>query len=411
LQKEITGLIVANMRPALPDSIDDFQFFESDDATLDAYVSYRRGRHVLDQPRSVESIEEAIEHFETALSIDPDYPAAHAGLCSAKTALYELDGAASLVAEAERICARAFEIGPRLPIVLRSVANLNVRTGDLQAAERNYRSALEIDSQDAASLAGLARVYERMRQQDEALGLIARAIDLQPGNWRMINYLASMHFRSGDYEKAADAYRKVVYLDGTNHIAFGNLGAASLMLARFSEARNALIASLEIEQNRIALTNLGIAHYYLGEFAESARVHREAVALADQPASGWLSLADALYFSGETEKALAAYETAAKLAEERLTVNPAAPEMLTTLGWAKAMLGETADAREFLTRCLDVAPDDPYSHYFVAIFEANFGDERSALAAAKGALDRGYSAAMLAAEPHLAGVDLSAVLQ
>lgn len=411
LQKEITSLIVANMRLALPDMIGEFEAVESDTATLDAYVSYRRGRHILDQPRSAETMKKAIEQFEAALDIDPEYPAAHAGLCNAKTVLYQLDGAVDLVEEAESTCARAIESGPRLPVVLRSAANLKLLTGDLDDAESIYEQALEIDGQDAESLAGLARVYERMRRPDEARSLIMKAIDLQPGNWRRINQLASMYYRAGDYEQAADAYRKVVYLDGLNYVALGNFGAASLMLARFSEARNALIASLRIERSQFSLSNLGIAHYYLGEFEESAEIQREAVAMAEQSATGWLSLADALYFGGEAGAARDAYQKAADLAGERIKVNQADPTMLMTLGWADAMLGETAKARELLTRSLDVAPDDPYSHYFMAIFEANFGDSEAAVAAATDAVSRGYPVAMLTSEPHLAGIDLSSVLQ
>ena len=402
LQREITALIVANLRTALPETLQLDPAYESPDADIDAYVRFRQGRDLIDGPKSESGIRAAIDKYQEALAIDPGYAAAHAGICDAYTALYQLNSAPSAIESADTACAGALANGPRLPLVHRAIGRFRLATGEVSAAETAFRQALAINDVDASAMIGLSRVLRRDRRLGEAEDLIREAIELQPGNWRAMNSLGGLYFGLGRFTDAVEQYQRVSFLNPGNHIVLGNLGSANLMLGNFETAREHLTASIEIEPQQQYVSNLGIVHYYLGRFRESAQHHRQAVAGTPDAPEAWLALGDALYFAGERSLASEAFEEAARLAQAQMAIDPSDPATLTTLGWAQAMLGNLDDASEILEEALSVAPDDPYSHYYLALLLARQDRPEDALMSIASAIDTGYSQAMLRAEPYLA---------
>ena len=401
LQSEISDVVVANLQAALDQNISGDDLIISAAANPNAYVLYRRGVDVLHQPRTEESIAGATALFTSALNIDPEYPAAHAGLCSANTALFELTRSPTDIDAAERSCAAALTVGPRLSQVLNAVGRLYIVTGRNSEAEEVYQQALETNEQDANAMRGLANIARRAQDFDTAEELMQKAIELQPGNWNAISSLGGLYFRTGRYRDAAAEYLKAVYLDPYNFVALGNLGSASLMAGDFRLARQAIERSLEIETNPTIYSNLGIVHYYLGDYRESVDVHRKVVDLSPESHASWLNLADALHFAGEKSEAAEAFAEAARLSEIQLRVNPEDAEALTLLAWARAMNGELEEAERLATRALQVDPGDPYSHYYAALIHLKSGRQDDALDSLEAATETGYSANMLAAEPYL----------
>ena len=401
MQQEIARLVVANLKIAVdPNSIEIENYYDGA-PNDDAYYLFLLGREAYMRPRSVANITEAIGYFDQALVADDHYPAAHAGRCAAFTALYDLQSDTSHIELAENACAKAMTIAPQLPLVIRAVARLYERTGRQQDAERMYLRALELNEQDAMALEGLALIRRREQRFDEAESLMRKAINLQPGNWRLINALGNMHFRMGQFVEAIAEYRKVVYLDPGNFVTLGNLASANLMIGDFTAARDALEKSMAIEDNATFRSNLGIAHYYLGDFADSIDAHRRAVELAPNSSSSWIGLADALYFGGQQDEALLAYQKVRTLSREQVSINQDDTESLMYLAWASAMTGELDEAAAHAAKAVELDPADPYSHYFDAIVKLKRGEPDAALSALELAVDTGYPLAMLAAEPIL----------
>jgi tetratricopeptide (TPR) repeat protein/DNA-binding winged helix-turn-helix (wHTH) protein len=402
VQKEVTDLTVANLRIALEADTESW-LAESYVATdLDAYVLYRQGREIFDAPLTTESLEEARALFTESLRLDPGYAAAHAGLCSSYVQGYLHTGETELIAQAENSCARALISNPNLYMVLTALGDLYQATNRLEQAELAYRSALERNPQDVLAMSGLADTFQRQNRLDEAELQLQRAIAVQPGNWRTINAMGAFFFGRGRYAEAAAAFRDVVVLDAYNWQAQGNLGSALLMSGRFNDAAAALERALEINPDQGSYSNLGIVYYYLGKFDESAASHRLAIEHTPRSQIGWLNLADALYFAGDSEAATAAFLRTAELCEERLAINAGDTESLEALAFATAMLGKHARARELMERALQLAPNDPYPYYYDALVRQQAGDTQGALDAIEAAVERGYSKIMLQAEPYLA---------
>ena len=401
VQREITELTVANLRVVLPEETQMLFPNEYDGLDVDAYIMYRRGKDRLNEPMTEDVLREAVNYFKQALTLDPGYAAAHAGLCSAYTARYTLASDPQFIDDAERACAAGMAANSNLHMVYTATGDLYSQTGNLPDAESAYLSAININGQDVLAMEGLAAVYERQQRFEEAEQLMIEAVQLQPGNWRTLNSLGRLYFRNGMYSEAADAYARVVALDPRNAKGHGNLGSSLMMVGDFEGAAEALQASLELEPGRTYFSNLAIIYYYLGRFDESVLIHRQAIEESPNQSFVWLNYGDALFFSSEPEKATAAFRRCAEIAEKLLDVDPGRAEVMYELAWAKAMLGDIEGARQLVDRSMSIDPDDPYVHYYDALVSVKEGRYDHAIVALQKSVAGGNPAIMLANEPHL----------
>ena len=339
--------------------------------------------------------------LQQALDIDLQYAAAHAGLCDAYVARYELSNSTDDIESAENACASALASNPRLYMVHTALGELYRRTWRTAVAEDAFDEALTINSKDAQAMIGLSSVYVRQHRYAEAEQLLHTAIATQPGNWRNINGLGGFLFIMGRYGEAAHAYRQVVFLDPENYQARSNLGSALTMAGDFEAGKRVFEESLAIKESRAAYSNLGVIYYYLGEIENSVATLRKAVEWSPEEAVRWLNLADALFFSGQREEAATAFRRAADLGESRVAVDPTDFDTFFVLAWAQQMLGASEKANASVARGRKIAPMDPYGFYYDALISVRVGEHESALTSLHFAVDNGYPVNMLAAEPYL----------
>jgi TolB-like protein/tetratricopeptide (TPR) repeat protein/DNA-binding winged helix-turn-helix (wHTH) protein len=402
MRDEITEFAVANVRVALPPEIQRMPIPEQAASNLNAYMAYRHGKDLFEEPHTLELLENVIVHYEQALALDDQYAAAHAGRCTTLVARYELSTSDEDIAQAEVACALALESSPRLHMVHTALGELYRRTNRYGEAKNAYSQALLINPKDARAMAGLARVFQREQRNDEAERLHHEAIEIQPGNWRSINNLGRFYFSTGRYKEAANAYRQVVLFEPDNFQVRTNLGSALMMAGDFEAGSRVFEESLEIQESDSAYSNLGVTYYYSGEFENSVTANRKAVELLPQQPINWMNLADALYQAGHSAEAEEAYEKGTDLAERRITVDQDDFDTICVLAWGKQMLGESQVARDYIERGMSIAPSDPYGFYYSALIDVQAGQHDPALNALRLAVDNGYPVTLLAAEPFLA---------
>jgi len=401
MQDEITSLIVANLRVALPENTQTAADSAVSVGDIDAYGLYRRGMEELHKPATAQTINRALDWFRQSLEIDSEYAAAHAGICLAYSTGFKVVDDSNYIVEAEPACATALALNPNLNIVHDALGDLSWETGKQRAAEASYLRALAINQNDALALTGLAAVYTSQQKLAEAEESLRRAIALQPGNWRSYDELGSFLYQNGRYGEAAAAYGEVVSLDARNMQGWGNLGTSLMLSGNFFDAAPAFKRSIEIEPEVDAYSNLGLMYYYLGNIDAAVTALENATELAPDDHLVWANLGDALSFSDEEARATQVFGRAERLAESRLAINRKAAGTTIDLAWIKAMLGKMEDAEELVVRAQRLAPNDPYVHYIHGLVLTRLGERSAALAKLETAVDMGYPLVMLAAEPHL----------
>jgi adenylate cyclase len=401
IQDEITKVIVANLRVALPSLADAPVYSTAETASFDAYLAYRRGMDIIHRPLTSASTAEALAAFRASLAVDPDYAAAYAGICLTYSAAYDVLRELEYIAQAERSCGAALERNPNLIVVHDALGELYLRTGRYADAERSFTRALAIHANDVPALTGLANAYSSQQRLVDAESRYRQAVGLQPGNWRAYDWLGKFFYANGRYREAAEAYREIVAIDDGNATGWGSLAAAWLLTGDLDAAAQASQRAMALDPSAQTIANAGMVHYYLGELSEARALLERAIATAPQYHVAWSNLGDVLAFSGDTEGARAAFTEAERLTRAQLEVNTQNADRVIDLAWITAMLGRLDEARGLIDRARALAPDDPYVDFYEALVRVRGGDTDAAIERLEAAVERGFSRALIRAEPHL----------
>ena len=404
IRDEITELTAANVQIALPKTEKGRLYYASDDPSVDVYVLYRRGIDASRQPWSSESVDEALEWFDAALALDPDYAAALAGKCDVYVNGFSVTSDPAYIDNAEAACSRALELNPNLDVVHTALGDLYRAIGQHADAESAYAQALQTNPGNSNALTGLGITYMLQQRRAEAEKTFARAIGLHPGDWSAYNALGSFYYRSGRYADAAAQYEYVVALDRSNMMGLSNLGTAQMLSGDFTAAADTLKEAIAIEPRPNSYSNLGLVAYYRGELDEAIDYHRKAVELVPNDHLKRSNLGDALWVAGRRDEAIEVFESAGMHGAAALEVNPNDPTTQLDMAWISTMLGEHAEAQDFIVLARAESPDDPYVDYIEGLIRAHNGDPDAAFAALERAIGKGYPREILAADPQLAAL-------
>lgn len=402
LLDEITELTVANVRVALPGAAPDTFELGNEDPGLDVYLLYRRGVAAARVAKTPGAVTAALEWFDKALSIDPDYAAAHAGKCVLYVDAYSETSDAAFVKDAESACGRALLLNPNLDVVYTALGDLYTVTGENESAEEAYLKALGLYAGNVDALIGLGEIYRRQQRPVEAEASLHRATGLHPGDWAAYNALGTFLFRSGRFTEAAEQYGIVVDLDNSNVQGLTNLGSALFLAGEFAAAEPQFSRANELQPRAPTYQSLGVVLLYLGRFDEAVSALREASVLAPLDYLVRANLGDALWVSGRRREATTEFRIAQQRALAGLKVNPNDAFILMDLAWIEAVLGNGAEGMLLIERAKALVPEDPYVYYYEALILQRVGNEGAAVAALFNAVELGYPPLLLARDPLLA---------
>jgi tetratricopeptide (TPR) repeat protein len=125
------------------------------------------------------------------------------------------------------------------------------------------------------------------------------------------------YFLKGEYDRAARAFQDVLLDEPLNPRAWSYRGIALAHLGRGPEAEQALSRAIELgPQNGEAWFHLGVARSLRSEWPEAVSAYRHAVACLPEDLVAWHRLGVALAESGEEDAAGAAFERALVLSRE-----------------------------------------------------------------------------------------------
>lgn len=371
----------------------------------DALRFYLVGRAALNEPKSTESLTDAVTAFEASIKHDPHFAEAFSGLCQAHLGWYVTYQDTEHFEAAEAACTRALRINKSLGEVYAAMGSLHFYSGQYEEAEAELLQARKLLQDSAPVLEDLGKVYRAQNKLVLAERTFHEAIEKDPANWSVYKSMGNFLFRTGRYQDALPYYKQVTVMERDSAAAYNNLASAFFMLGNFGSATIAWRQSLDLEPTHTAYMNLGNSLYYQGRFEESVAVYRKAINLGGSDARVWGSLAASCrYASGEEQCAADAYSRAIELINESLAINPSDADALSRLATYLARSGRSAEAREALMRVEALNWDDPNIPYFVAQALLALGDTDAALSELKRAIVLGYPKVLLAGDPGLSDI-------
>ncbi len=242
----------------------------------EAYALFLQARHIRLQ-NNPEAYEKALQLYQQALAIDPNYPPALEGLAE----MYVYHGLFGLlpVDEASRHAReaidRALTIDPQFGV---GVAGLGwiamLYDHDMAASARHFERALMLDPTDLDIIDGVAFLAEAIGRLDTAVAFKEYAVARDPAGPVGHFDLALAYLKVGRPQDAEASVRIVLTLHPEH---FGAWAVLSLALLANGETQAAVEA---IEQETIEtyrLSGLAFAHYELGQQDESDKFLAELI--------------------------------------------------------------------------------------------------------------------------------------
>ena len=160
--------------------------------------------------------DKAINYFQQAIEIDPNYALAYTGVARAYLPMALTSGVPSWEAmpKAKAAALRAIEIDETL-------AEGHITLGlvmfwydwDWQASEKQYLRALELDANSAEGRFSYAHLLSNSGRHEQALAEIKRSRELDPLSLVTNALEGQILFFAGRYDEALDRLRKTIDLD------------------------------------------------------------------------------------------------------------------------------------------------------------------------------------------------------
>ncbi|MEW6078972.1 MAG: tetratricopeptide repeat protein [Thermodesulfobacteriota bacterium] len=227
---------------------------------------------------------------------------------------------------------------------------LSYQSGDMAAAENEFRQAISLQPDFAGALTSMGIIATEKGSPVEALPLLETAVRLCPSDSEAHNALGRAYYQAGQVEPAIRHGRRALELDPGNAAAANNLGAIFLGTGDAGEALPHLKRALELSPD-LAETNIniGIAYDKLNDPVTAAFHLFRAVYLApDAP----VARAELGLFLVRQEK----YQDARTHLEKALALRPDFSKARLALSAALAGQGLTDEA---VAQCRKVLADHP----------------------------------------------------
>jgi tetratricopeptide (TPR) repeat protein len=194
--------------------------------TPQAHEAYVKGRHLLDQ-RLLPSLEQAREQFDRAIALDPQYPAARAGMADTYSAMADFGVAspAEMRPQAMKEARRALELDPQSAEGHAALGRAQfLFDWDFAAAERSLKRSISLDDDYMPAYQTMAWLQSARGHHDEAIAAARRALQLDPVNIARYTELAWVLSLGRRYDDALREIDRALLIDPKSfsaHLARG----------------------------------------------------------------------------------------------------------------------------------------------------------------------------------------------
>jgi len=224
IQSEIATAIAGALRAAL--TLQETERLASRPTeNLAAYEAFLLGRQSLAR-RTTSSIAEATNYFQQAVNLDRQFALAYVGLADAWQLQVDYGGLAVELAvnKAQPLVEKALQLDDQLGEAYNSLASIREYARDYEAAERNYRRAVELapNYADAAHWYGLF-LMQSLGLPQRSIPWFERALELNPLSAITLSNYANNLEQLGRFDESLVAIQKSLAMHPEGMLAHASM--------------------------------------------------------------------------------------------------------------------------------------------------------------------------------------------
>lgn len=290
---------------------------QSSTASAAAHEAYLKGRYYWNK-RTEAGFKKAIEYFEQAVGIDPNYALAHVGLADCYNLLpnYGFLPPKESFPKAKAAALKALKIDDALAEAYASLGHLRFfYEWDFPGAEKDFKRAIKLNPSYATAHQWYALYLSAMRRREEAIAEIEQARQLDPLSLIINTNMGDVICDAGQLDRAIEQYRKTLELDPGFSAAYVSIAWAYEVKGMHDQAIAAIQQATRLSGERPKhMALLGVAHARAGRRAEALSILDELKERWKRQAGRAWAIAAVYIALGEKDQA---FEWLEKAYEER----------------------------------------------------------------------------------------------
>jgi TolB-like protein/Tfp pilus assembly protein PilF len=256
VQQEISQQISEKLRVRLTGE-DKTRLANRGTTSLEAYQLYLQGRYAFNR-RGAESLKRAIQYFEQATALDPNYAQAYVGLADAYNVINGYWGGLppkESFPKAKAAARKALELDDKLSEAHTALAEVKaIYEWDWAGAEREFKRAIELSPSSADGRYFYAYTYlTPMGQFEEAVAEMKRALETDPLSLIINANLGDIYYYARQYNHAIEQGRKTLEIAPEFRVAHNNLRIVYEQQGMYEQAITQYQAMGEFGRRRASL--------------------------------------------------------------------------------------------------------------------------------------------------------------
>jgi tetratricopeptide (TPR) repeat protein len=266
-----------------------------------AHESYLKGRFFWNR-RSAPGMKQAIELFQSALAIDPEYAPAYAGLADCYNLLTDYDAmpAREAFPKAMQYARKALALDGNLAEAHNALAYAIFRfEWDWDAAEREFQAAIALSPGYVTARYWYAELLVLLGRFEAGIAEGRRALELDPLSLPINTNLAWFHYLARDNASATDRLGRALELDRGYPMAHFVMGELHMAAGRFPDALREFELYGELAADSKNVLGIGLVHALAGQRDEAMKMVEAMKARSDTPASAIALVLGALHENDE----------------------------------------------------------------------------------------------------------------
>jgi TolB-like protein/tetratricopeptide (TPR) repeat protein len=242
-----------------------------------AYEAYLKGRFEVEK-RTPEGITEGVRHYREAISLDPTYAAAYAGLADGllNTSTYQLRPPAEVIPEAKQAAQKALQLDDRLAEAHASLAAIRFYHLEWEGVESEFQRAIALNPGYATAMHWYALSLAAQGRMEESITEIKLAREIDPRSLIINANVGWCYYLAGDADRAIEEEKNTLQIDPGFVVAHGYLGQAYLEKKLYAQAIEEFRNTVSLSPGELSRkADLGAAYAQAGKDEQAQEILQE----------------------------------------------------------------------------------------------------------------------------------------